>query len=198
MLSKRTKPRHGKNNHKTPDTAKRQSLGFLVVGILLLSIVLVYRITQAVRLSFHTNVQNITATTEDKKPSIQAISLPKYKVLLNIVESDIIDGVWQINEIMANHLANSSNPGEQGNIVIYGHNSQTVFGPVRWMEVGDRINLTTADNQQHEYIVSQVIETTPDDIQWVLPKQTETLTIYTCSGFLNSQRHLLIAKPIDN
>lgn len=195
MPRKKSKSVKTKKNNKALDQAKRQGLGFIVAGGILVSIAIGYRIQQAVRLSFNVSSDDLpTATQTLAKPT--QLRLPKYRVTLDIVESAIHNGVWQINEYAANHLNVSANPGEGGNVVIYGHNSNEVLGPLRWMSVGEQIELTNADGKTITYSVDQVIETNPEDINWVLPKQEETLTLYTCSGFLNSKRHIVIARPV--
>lgn len=52
-------------------------------------------------------------------------------VNLDVEEGKIENGVWQISEKGATHLDISANPGDGGNIVIYGHNKKHLFGPIK-------------------------------------------------------------------
>lgn len=194
MPSRRTKPKKIRHNIQTLDPAKRRGLGFVVVGCLLMLVVVAYRFQQARRLSFNLQADQVQASSQSKALT-KKISLSKYKVTLDVTQASIIDGVWQINETTANHLESSANPGEDGNIVIYGHNSREVFGPLRWMSPGEVIELTNDKGEVLKYTIKEIIETNPEDITWVLPKDRETLTVYTCSGFLNSKRHVVVAYP---
>jgi LPXTG-site transpeptidase (sortase) family protein len=191
MPRKRTKIT--KNNSKALDQAKRRGLGFVVVGCSLMFIVVVYRFQQLRRLSFDAGNQ-LVQSTGTLSPA-KTIRLSRYRVTLDVTEAGISDGVWQISENTANHLNQSANPGEGGNVVIYGHNSSEVFGPLRWMSKGEEIEVTNNEGKVTIYVIDQIIETNPEDIQWILPKDKETLTVYTCSGFLNSKRHVVVAYP---
>ena len=192
MPRKRTK-KLTKNNSKALDQAKRRGLGFVVVGCTLMLVVAIYRFQQLRRLSFNAGDQ-LEQSTGTLSP-VKTIRLSKYRVTLDVTEVGINDGVWQISETTANHLNQSANPGEGGNIVIYGHNSSEVFGPLRWMSKGEEIEVANHEGVVSVYVIDQIIETNPEDIQWILPKDKETLTVYTCSGFLNSKRHIVVAFP---
>ena len=200
MPAKRTKTKIKRRNNRpklTPGKAVhvRPNLGFVVVGLVLILSTVVYRFYDIRRLSFAASADQLTITAHTQAPA-KTIRLPKRFVTLDIVQTAIVDGVWQIHDTVANHLDISANPGEGGNIVIYGHNSTEVFGPLRWMSIGEEIEITGSDDVVHTYIVDKIVETNPDDITWILPKATETLTLYTCSGLLNTKRHIVIAHPI--
>ena len=117
------------------------------------------------------------------------------RLSLDISEGAIVDGVWQISKVGASHLNVSANPGEGGNIVIYGHNKNSLFGPIRWIEKGAEIEINDENGNKYSYVVSETLEVSPDKIEYVLPKNEEILTLYTCSGFLDSKRYIVIARP---
>ena len=173
-----------------PDKIK--GLRLLILGTTLIFGLSVFRLSHQVRLSFNTQP---TQVIKYDSPSPKTIQLPRFKITLDISLARIINGIWSVDEVNANYLASSASPGEQGNIVIYGHNSNDIFGPLRWTDVGDEIIITNSEGKEFKYIVSQIIETNPNDISWVSPKDTETLTLYTCAGFLNTKRHIVIAYP---
>jgi LPXTG-site transpeptidase (sortase) family protein len=173
-------------------TEKIKGLRLLLIGTTLIFGLSIIRISQEVRLSFNTQPQEFIAL---KNPPPKSIRLPRFKITLDIALARITDGVWSIDEQRANYLVTSASPGNEGNIVIYGHNSNEVFGPLRWTDVGDEIVVTNSDEVEFKYIVAQIEEVSPDEINWLNPKDTETLTLYTCAGFLNTKRHLVIAYP---
>ncbi len=149
-------------------------------------------------LSFHTaNSPSAKVEVEKKlyaKPlSIEIASL---KIVLPVAESGIVDGVWQISEKGASHLDTSANPGEGGNVVIYAHNKRVLFGPLRQIRKDAEITLVTEDGKSWNYKVVETVLVTPGDISFVTPRNAETLTLYTCAGFADSKRFIVIAKPV--
>ncbi|MFC1653664.1 sortase domain-bontaining protein [Patescibacteria group bacterium] len=192
MLSKKL-TKKTKKLYKSLDSAEKRSLGFVLVGLLLISLVTIHRVYNVKRLSFNTADEHLIIS--DNPPPV-FMEIPKFKVKKNITPASISNQIWQIDEHNANHLSTSASPGDNGNIVIYGHNSNIVFGPLRWVSVGDEVEITSADDIKYKYIISEIIETDADDIQWVSPKQEEILTLYTCSGFLNKKRHVVVARPL--
>lgn len=124
----------------------------------------------------------------------QRILIPKYKLDLNIVEAKVVDGFWEISEVSASHGVGSANPGENGNIVVFAHARDELFGPVRNIAKDDEIYLLTKD-RWHKYTVSETKLVDPSQIEVVSPTTKETLTLFTCSGFLDSKRLIVKAAP---
>ncbi len=117
---------------------------------------------------------------------------------LPIDQAGKLNGVWTIAEDAANHVAQSALPGSDGNIIIYGHNTPNVFGKLREKKIGDYITLTSADGKFHQYRIFQIDVVTPDRVDLLRPTTGETLTVYTCTGFLDSKRLVLRALPVSS
>jgi|GEM_PF-1333757 len=84
-------------------------------------------------------------------------------------------------------------PGEQGNMVITGHNyaNGAMFGNLEDLEIGDSVILSTPDGAASEYRVYDAIEIKPDDTAAVDNFQGEyALTLLTCTNHGN--RRLLV------
>lgn len=138
-------------------------------------------------------VLNVPKKDQSLKPIF--ISIPAVGIKLQITESNIKDGVWEISETGVSHLDKSGNPGGGNNIVIYGHNKNSLFGPIRWLKVGDLIELTDSQNKKFSYKTVKTLTTSADEISYVLPKNSEVLTLYTCTGILDSKRFIVVADP---
>lgn len=108
----------------------------------------------------------------------------------------IIDGEWSIAENAATFWTEGGYPGIGGNIVLYGHNTRTIFSRLRSTRVGQEIVITSADGSQHGYRVTEIHQVTPDRVDFLQPTQTEMLTVYTCTGFLDSQRFVVRAERL--
>ena len=138
-----------------------------------------------------------TAGIVSTGPAPVKIDIPKVNLHLPVSETTVTDGTWEISPDGASHWDNSANPGEAGNIVIYGHNKTNLFGPIRWLSLGDEIILTDAQGNEHNYRITETVTVPPTQTEYILPKDEEILTLYTCTGLFDSQRYLVIAKPAE-
>ena len=59
----------------------------------------------------------------------------------------------------------------------------------------DQIYVLTKDHW-YEYMVNEILIVNPDQIDVINPTQDETLTLYTCSGYFDTQRLVVKAKRI--
>lgn len=178
-------------------TQKKQGVLLLILGLFFILLFSLWRFNRVRILSFfqvYPEGKPQVVKTEESKPTF--IEIPSVGVKLPIEESAIKDGVWEISYKGASHLDKSANPGQNGNIVIYGHNKNSIFGPIRWIKEGDEIKVTDVSGKEYTYKVAKTLVTNPDDIQYVLPKDKETLTLYTCTGFLDSKRQIVVADPV--
>lgn len=131
-----------------------------------------------------------------QKPKPTSIDIPAISVDLPVTEAAIKNGEWQVSNTGASHLQTSANPGEGGNVVIYGHNLLRIFGKLASLKLGDKIYITNQNGEKTTYIAEEKKIVFPDEVESVLPTDHEQLTIYTCTGFADSQRLVFIAKPL--
>jgi LPXTG-site transpeptidase (sortase) family protein len=138
----------------------------------------------------------VSTTLAKRKELPKHIVIVSQKIDLNVVPATIQDGVWQVSRTDATYLSTSARPGEGGNVVIYGHNLTRIFGKLENMKNGDKISITTNDGSIHGYVVVKKFVVTPAQIEVVLPTDHEMLTLYTCTGLLDSRRLILQALPM--
>jgi sortase A len=81
----------------------------------------------------------------------------------------------------AGHIEDTPLPGQAGNVGIAGHRD-TVFRPLRNIQVGDALQLTTADSL-YRYRISKTLIVGPDDVYVLDPTKEPTLTLVTCFPF---------------
>jgi LPXTG-site transpeptidase (sortase) family protein len=117
-------------------------------------------------------------------------------IRLPVVESGKVNGVWAVSQTSANHVQASALPGEAGNIIIYGHNLNTIFGYLVDQRVGTVVDIRTNDGKLHKYKISDIHIVDPSQTDLLAPTTTEILTLYTCTGFLDSQRFVARATPV--
>ena len=171
----------------------RTSVIVFLCGIMLLSISVAYHVEQLVNLSFYH--QHIPVTTHHQTPRAVEIRIDKVDLDLPVLETVIANNTWEIADNGISHLSISSHPGEDGTIIIYGHNTNDRFGPIRWLSVGDTIVLTNTQNQTYTYAIQKIVTVDPNDTKILTSQKGETLILYTCTGFADLQRYVVIAKP---
>lgn len=118
------------------------------------------------------------------------------KISLPVTEETMVGGKLQISPTKASHLLASALPGEPGNVIIYGHNLNTVFGYLVDARVGDLVSIYTDDGKLHRYKISEIRIVDPSQTALLAPTTHEVLTLYTCTGLLDSLRFVARAEPI--
>lgn len=131
---------------------------------------------------------------EPSQPPLRVV-IPALSVDLPVVEARVVDGFWEISETTASHGIGSANPGEIGNTVLFAHARNELFGPLRNLKKGAVIYVMSKD-RWFRYQVTETTLVNPDDIQVIAPTSNETLTLFTCSGFLDSKRLIVTATPL--
>lgn len=104
-------------------------------------------------------------------------------------------GNWPVSPVGANYVLNSAQLGEAGNLIIYGHNRKQILGGLKQVAVGDRVRLTDQYGKEWVYRVVKTFAVSPGETKWLEPTDTPVLTIYTCTGWLDSQRLIVRAIP---
>lgn len=163
----------------------------LILGLILVIIPVLFYVNEDIQLRFFTPNVNIHKSAY---PQAVKIVIPSVDLSLNIQETAINNGVWGVSRNAASHLNISANPGEAGTIILYGHNTTDLFGPIRWLNKGDKIEVKTKDNKTHVYKITDINEASPTDTKVLVSQKGETLILYTCSGFADLKRYIIIAK----
>lgn len=174
---------------------KNLSRLFIFLGILcyILGIYNIWLFNDPNRLSF----SKYTYAAEESK--IKDVLHPKKIIIkdlsidLPIIESEVVDNVWETTDKGASYLASSPVPGEKGNSVIYGHNWASLFGNLVYAHPGQEIEIVYRDNSIKKFKVIYTSEVTPDTSSILAPTEDKRITLYTCTGFLDSKRFVAVA-----
>lgn len=113
-----------------------------------------------------------------------------------IVEAGKIGNTWTISASAANHVANSSIPGNIGNTIVFAHNTDDLFGPLDKVKQGDPVAIRLNDGSLHRYTVTSIAWVTTGHTELLMPVNHEALTLYTCGGFFDSLRIVVRAVPL--
>lgn len=164
----------------------------LTLGILLILVPTFFYINEGVQLAFFT--PHVVAVKKVLPPPTW-ISIPAVDIELPVAETALSGSTWQIADNAISHLQISANPGEDGPIILYGHNTNDRFGPIRWLTVGKTITLNIKGNKSYVYTITKIVEVDPSQVNVLTSEKGQTLILYTCSGFADLKRFVVIAKP---
>jgi LPXTG-site transpeptidase (sortase) family protein len=186
------------------------SIGCLVVFIVLFSFFNERFIAPFIQPSRNVSNNSIIVTNATVSPDPEVI-IPKINVEVPVVYGmDSIDenDVQKALENGVLHYADTSEPGENGNVVIIGHSAVNVFNAGKYkfafillhkVEVGDTFYLQK-DGKRYAYQVYDKEVVKPSDVGVLSPKpdQIATATLITCDppGY-NSNRMVIIGKQIN-
>lgn len=124
----------------------------------------------------------------------ESILIPKIKVDLPVTPAKVINDKWETSDEGASYLLGSGVPGREGNVVIYGHNKNHLFGPIRWLKENEEIKVINKKGEEFIYKIVGTKTVSPEAIEVLAPTEDATLTLYTCTGFLDRERFVIIAK----
>jgi LPXTG-site transpeptidase (sortase) family protein len=84
----------------------------------------------------------------------------------------------------------SATPARGENVVLWGHvlrfkatpKIPAPFARLKELEIGARMTLYTADGKAHRYVVVEKVWAKPDQVEYILPKGRELVTLVSCIG----------------
>ena len=140
-------------------------------------------------------------------PENLSLLIPSLAVSAPIIDVYLVEGTWDVSVLGANvgHLQGTARVGEVGNVVLSGHvelrdGTKGVFGFLDQASIGDRI-IVRRGATQYQYVVTDIYNTTPDDLTPVYPTINPRLTLITCGNydFFSNQyleRTIVVAEPV--
>ena len=156
--------------------------------------VLLYAAFQKV--SFHKPKSAIAQETKNaaafSKPA--KLYIPKMSKILYVSDGYVQGDRWVISETGVSYLTTSALPGQTGNAVIYGHNTKNILGGLWRVGDGDTIYVVLNSGDFVRYQVYERKEIEPTQVEILSQTSDSRLTIYTCSGFLDTARFVIVAK----
>lgn len=209
-----------KPERKKIDLKKKRYKYPLLIGSAFLLIYLFFNLpTYYARLTYNTTTTNTTILKQEetvqKKMSESAalnpgevipvesrIVIPKLSVNAPIIfvdsraEEDIQKGL----EKGVVHYQGTANPGDIGNSFITGHSSNYWWSPGKYnyvfvlldkMETGDQV-ITYYNGKKFVYTVREKIVVEPTEVSVLLPTETPTMTLMTCTPPGTSWKRLIL------
>jgi len=140
-------------------------------------------------------IEGFVSEEENESLVPKRILIPDIDIDLEVGRSKVIGGYWEVFSDKAGWGEGSGLAGREGNQVIFAHAREGLFLPLRSIKPGAKIYVLT-DSSWFNYEVAEIKEVTPSQIEVITPTPDETLTLYTCSGFGDSMRLIVIAKRV--
>jgi LPXTG-site transpeptidase (sortase) family protein len=173
---------------------------FLILGISLLSFgfYLLWQSNDPSRLSFTNYKYSATDAKQITEKNLPTqIAIPDVKINLHVLPATVKNNTWQTTDNGASYLTSSPIPGTDGNSIIYAHNWASLFGPLRDVKPGNTVEIEYADKSVKKFAVAYTLTVSPGDASILKNNNDKRITLYTCTGFLDSKRFVAVAFPIN-
>jgi len=132
----------------------------------------------------------------EAKISPARIIIPSLKIDNKIIPAVITNNNWEVTSDGVSYLASSPVPGEKGNSVLYGHNWTSILGNLPKIKPGEKLIIVMSDGDVREFIVNYTMIVPPTQTNILDKSEDNRLTIYTCTGFLDSKRFVASASLV--
>ena len=155
-----------------------------------------WKARRAIQSSFENEpvkIQGFRAEDVVEKSGPERIVISEVSIDLPVKKARIIDGYWEVFPDSAGWGEGSGVPGHPGNQVIFAHARKGLFLPLRQVRVGMNIEVLT-DDGKYTYEIIEMKEMSPSQTEVIAPTTDERLTLYTCSGFKDAKRLIVVAK----
>ncbi len=183
-----------KVNTKKPFLSQLVSLGLFFFGSVLVLLGAVGYFNLDLKSPFIKEEVKIVQPLSRNQPV--KLIIPKLSKTLSITEGEVVKNRWTIAETGVSFLSDSALPGTSGNSVIYGHNRANILGQLNHINPGDKIYVLLESGEFIKYEVVEEKEISKYQVEILSQSADSRLTIFTCSGFLDSSRFVVIAKEL--
>lgn len=142
-------------------------------------------------------VSSITKHVDSPQTEIPTkIAINSISLLLPVEPVILKNTTWPTSQTGVSFLQNSGLLGKPGNLIFYGHNWKNLLGSLKEVNVGDSIILNNSSNQSFAYSVLYIAEVDSKDVSILKDTSDERITLYTCSGWLDKKRLVVVAKRV--
>ncbi len=107
-------------------------------------------------------------------------------------------GNWQVADDAAGHHLGTAMPGQVGNMVLAGHRDirGSIFLRLNELQKGDQFRVVT-DTAIYRYVVTEVYEVAPSQVEVMAPTPDPTATLITCTPVGLATRRLIIKARLE-
>ena len=121
------------------------------------------------------------------------VTIKNLGIRLLVYPARIKDNKWEATTKGVSYLVTSPVPGDRGNSIIYGHNWSNLLGKLPKIKPGEKIEVLFDNNKKRTFIVEYTSVVGPDQTHILSQTTDARITLYTCTGFLDSKRFVATA-----
>jgi LPXTG-site transpeptidase (sortase) family protein len=114
---------------------------------------------------------------------------------LPIETQEISATIWPETDRGVTFVKGSATPGSIGNSIFYGHNWTSLLGRLPGARIGDEVTITMDNGIVKTFVITKTKIVSPNDTEVLDDTNFSRLTLYTCTGFLDSKRFVAFAQP---
>lgn len=137
-------------------------------------------------------LQQLKVQNLNRLPPVRIV-IPSLAIDLPVKEAKVINGYWEVFPDSAGFGLGSAYPEDNGNQVIFAHARIGMFAPLKKIKTGANITVFTRD-KWFSYTVTGIKEVLPNQTEVIAPTTDAVLTLYTCSGYADSKRLIIVSK----
>jgi len=138
-----------------------------------------------------TDIPHATASTHILPIRFQ---IPSVGIDLPVVPVQLSNNIFPTTDKGISYLVSSPIPGETGNSVFYGHNWTSLMGNLVNVHPGEPIIITFSNHTEKKFVIAYTITVTPDETHILKDTADHRITVYTCTGFLDSKRFVAVGE----
>lgn len=143
------------------------------------------------RLAFQIDTHIIQETVPTLMP--ERIVITNLHIDLPIVPAKLSKETWQVSNTGVSYLISTPAPGELGNAILYGHNYPNLLANLSFARPGDKVEIYYPHTKK-TFAITTVLEVSPKQADILKNTKDSRITLYTCSGFLDSKRLVVVAQ----
>ena len=140
-----------------------------------------------------TSIDPIAAEETANSQYPTSITINSINVNLSIIPSAKTNNKFETSKNGVTYLTDSVLPSQTGNSVFYGHNWSNLLGNLKNVKRGDIIELKYLGGEVETFTVDLITESPAKYAKVSLESDQKVMTLYTCSGFLDSKRIIVTA-----
>ena len=122
------------------------------------------------------------------------LKIPSRKLEIKVDQGGIIEGEWILSETDALYLPTSGKVGEGYNTIIYAHNTDNLFGRLKYMAYGDEVFVKDNEGREFVYRVYEKEEVSATNLKELYSTEKNIITLFTCDGWFDAKRFVVRAK----
>lgn len=164
---------------------------FIGFFLLLLGAYLIFERYNPQRLGF--NNAPVSSITSSAGVFPKEIIIADLDIKLPVYPAQIKNNKWEATTYGVSYLVTSPVPGEIGNSIIYGHNWGNLLGRLPKIKPGQKIEIVFDNNEKRTFTVEHTSVVIPDQTSILENTLDKRITLYTCTGFLDSKRFVVTA-----